>query len=146
MNLLSLPPLPAFLAGVFGMDPIHIVIVVVPIAGIILAGVVTVSALYFQNRRRELWHETARIALEKGQALPPLNPDEEEAAEAVSEKRHPTNHDVRGGMVLIAVGAGLFLTLDGINTNLRFIGTIPGLIGVALLLYALGSRIFTKKS
>lgn len=135
---------PPFLAGIFGFSVGEISGIFIPIAALVLAGVVAVSGMYFHNRRREMWHETARIALEKGQPLPPFNHDDEDA------EKHPkdreANHDIRGGMVLIAVGAGLWLMLGGISHNLRYIGAIPGFIGVALLLYALLSAMFGKKT
>ncbi len=133
-----------FFADILGFSPNHFIAIVIPLAALVLAGVVTVSAMYFHHRRRELWHETARIALEKGQPLPPLDPDHEEHDHPRS-KHRDDNHDVRGGMVLIAVGAGLFLMLGSLGSNLRFIGAIPGFIGVALLLYALLAALFRRK-
>ncbi len=146
MTLASLP-LPPFLAGIFGLSTGEINGVLLPIAGIILAGVISVSGMYFHNRRREMWHETARLALEKGQPLPPLDPMlRAEDDEVEKERKLPSaNHDVRGGLVLIAVGAGLWLFLGGLSRNLGYIGAIPGFIGVALLLFALFSALFRRK-
>lgn len=125
----------------------HIIGIVIPIAAIVLAGVITVSGMYFHNRRREMWHETARIALEKGQPLPPLDPSlMQEEVEVAKEKARDGNHDVRGGLVLIAVGFGLYLMLDTLSHNLRFVGAIPGFIGVALLVYALCATLFGRKN
>lgn len=134
-----------FFADLFGFSPNHFVALVIPLAAIVLAGVVTVSAMYFHHRRRELWHETARIALEKGQPLPPLDPDQAEHAHSSQSKNRDDNHDVRGGLVLIAVGAGLFLMLGSLSSNLRLIGAIPGFIGIALLLYALLAALLRRK-
>ncbi|MCX6954020.1 MAG: DUF6249 domain-containing protein [Verrucomicrobia bacterium] len=136
MHLASFPPL---FAGIFGVSIGDFAAIVIPIAGIVLAGVVAVSAMYFHHRRREMWHETARIALEKGQPVPPLDPHEE-AEKAEYAKDRTADHDLRGGMVLIAVGAGLWLMLGAIAPNARYIGAIPGFIGIALLLYALLTR------
>jgi hypothetical protein len=44
----------------------------IPLAGIILPGVITVSGMYFHNRRREMWYETARIAPRKRPAIAAL--------------------------------------------------------------------------
>ena len=140
MHLVLPPPL---LADLFGFSIGQLTGLIIPIAGIILAGVITVSGMYFHNRRREMWHETARIALEKGQPLPPLGPDRDDDEETA--KDPGTHHDVRGGMVLIAVGAGLWLMLGAMSNTLRYIGAIPGFIGVALLLYALLATIFGRK-
>ena len=141
---MHLPLTPPILAEIFGFSPGQLTGFFVPLAGILLAGVITVSAMYFHNRRREMWHETARIALEKGQPLPPLADDHTD-----DHRQKPrgldANHDVRGGMVLIAVGAGLWLMLGSIADRLRNIGAIPGFIGVALLLFALLSAVFRRK-
>ena len=76
-------------------------------AGIIFGGL----GMYFHHRRQALWHETARIALEKGQPLPPLPNDE--PAQSHEDKKN----DFRGGLVLIAVGAGLYLFLAACRTS-----------------------------
>lgn len=81
------------------------------------------------QRRQELWHETARVALEKGQPLPPMPPDM--LQQPVKEK--PSN-DIRSGLILIAVGAGLYLFLGTlVSPGLGYVGAIPGFIGIALL-------------
>ena len=56
-------------------------------------------------------------------------------------------NDVRSGCILVGVGAGLviFFTLVG-APQVAGIGAIPGLIGVALLLYALLSSVFSSKN
>jgi hypothetical protein len=87
--------------------------------------------LKFTQRRQELWHETARVALEKGQPLPPL-PSEMQPA---SEPKRST--DFRSGLVLLAVGAGLYLFFESFLPALRFVAAIPACIGVALLLFSL---------
>ena len=133
---------PPILAEIFGFSPDQISGVVSPLAGIILAGIITVSGMYFHNRRREMWHETARIALEKGQPLPPLGHDDGDDKKSTP---HEANHGVRGGMVQTAVGAGLWLMLGSMSDRLRYIRAIPGFIGVALLLDALLAAMFRRK-
>jgi Domain of unknown function (DUF6249) len=99
--------------------------------GILLTIVVIVGGLLFANRRQQLWHETARLALEKGQPLPA-------ALDESAEEREPykAGNDIRAGLILIATGVGLFLFLGAlVSRGLAYVGTIPGLIGVALLLY-----------
>ncbi|MFI5335728.1 MAG: hypothetical protein ACHQ5A_03035, partial [Opitutales bacterium] len=86
------------------------VIALAAIAGTFLAAIlIPVFALYFQHRKRQLWHETARVALEKGQPMPPM-PEEsglskEEFHEAIQHSRGGKN-DLRSGLILIGVGAG----------------------------------------
>ncbi len=106
------------------------------IGGLIIGLILPVAAIYFHNRRQQLWHETARLALEKGQPLPSL-PD------AVSNQKLPGN-DIRSGLILIAVGAGLILFFY--NSWLRYLGAIPGCIGLALFLYGALSALFGRKS
>jgi Domain of unknown function (DUF6249) len=137
--------LPLVFADLFGLSIAQLTGILIPIAGIVLAGVIVVSGMYFHNRRREMWHETARIALEKGQPVPPLDPADRED-EHEDARRGPTHHDIRGGMILIAVGAGLWLMFGSLAEKLRFIGAIPAFIGVALLLYALLAKIFGPKN
>jgi hypothetical protein len=140
---MHLPLTPPIIADIADFSLGQLAGILIPVAGIILAGVIAVAGMYFHNRRREMWHETARIALEKGQPLPPLGHRDDE------DEKKPggldATHDVRGGMVLIAVGAGLWLMLGSIADRLRYIGAIPGFIGVALLLFALLSAVFRRK-
>ena len=42
------------------------------LGGLTFTILLIVFGLKFVQRRQELWHETARVALEKGQPLPPL--------------------------------------------------------------------------
>ncbi|MDO8540925.1 MAG: sigma-70 family RNA polymerase sigma factor [Opitutaceae bacterium] len=48
------------------------------VGGLSFTAFVIVSTFYFQHRKRQLWHETARLALEKGQPLPALPHEDEE--------------------------------------------------------------------
>lgn len=87
--------------------------------------------LKYVQRRQELWHETARVALEKGQSLPPLPAD-------MRHEKHPEqNNDFRTGLILVATGAGLYLFFTTFLHPLRFVAAIPGFIGAALVLYAI---------
>ena len=93
--------------------------------------------MYYNNRRRELWHETARLALEKGQPLPALPTDDE------PHRRRPED---RGNDIRIGVGLGLYLFLSSlVGRSLGYVGAIPGFIGVALLLYGLFSALTRRK-
>ena len=105
------------------------------IGGLIIGLVLPIAAIYFYHRRQQLWHETARIALEKGQPLPML-------PENVSTVKSPGN-DIRSGLILIAVGAGLIVFFY--YSWLRYLGAIPGCIGVALLLYGVLKALFGGK-
>ena len=127
--------------ALFGLEP-WIIGIVIPVAGLIFAGAVAISAMYFKNRQRELWHETARVALERGQPLPPLPGADEEAGEkppagvsfpAWQEARRleSRRNDLKGGLILIAVGVSLFVFL-GASAG-RVAGGVVGGVGLALL-------------
>lgn len=100
---------------------------------VIFAFIIVVVAIsrYFRWKRQQLWHETARLALEKGQPLP-----SEPLGSCGGDGRYgfgPVG-DLRRGLILIAVAGGLYLGMDG---DVRPWAALPGLIGVAHLLFAL---------
>lgn len=116
----------------------HLIAITGITGGVLLTAVIIVFGLRFVQRRQELWHETARVALEKGQPLPPL-PRELQADPA------PPS-DFRTGLVLVATGLGLyFFFISLFGGWMRFVGAIPGFIGVALLLYATLNALLGRK-
>lgn len=119
------------------------VAILIPVAGMIFAGVIIVCTMYYNNRRRELWHETARLALEKGQPLPALPNDDEP-----HRRRHDDRgNDIRDGLICIGVGLGLYLFLGSfIGRSLGYVGAIPGFIGVALLLHGVFAAFTRRKN
>lgn len=121
-------------------------ILMIPLAAMLIGVVIVLGGLYFQNRRRQMWHETARIALEKGQPLPPLV-DDVVASPHPRTDRDEIRNDLRNGLVCIATGAGLFLFLGTMfGRGLGYVGAIPGFIGIALLLNAAISGLFRKSN
>ena len=124
----------------------------VAIIGLLIGGITAVSAIYFHHRKNQMWHETARIALEKGQPVPPMPLRDEELAlrpppgvtyaewhkARLEESR---THAFRGGLILIGVGLGLHLMLGPGN----MIGAIPGLVGVALIINAILERFSARR-
>jgi hypothetical protein len=137
----TIPLLP--FAALFDFDH-RIINELIPIAGIILAGVITVSAMYFSHHQKKMLHETTRLALERGQ---PLSPEliATLSNEARCSRRGGRN-DIRQGLILMAVGAGLILFMSRIADELRFVGAIPGFIGVTLFIYGLLEPMFSRKS
>jgi len=115
------------------------------VGGMLMGAVIVVAALYFQNQKRQQWHETARLALEKGQPVPPLPKSDEELeltpppgaslAEWEAMRRARSRRGgLKGGLILIAVGAGMFIMM---GTDAGRPGAIPALVGVALIVSAL---------
>lgn len=133
-NLLTMPLLP--LAEISGAQWIAIAAI---LGGLTFTILLIIFGLKYVQRRQELWHETARVALEKGQPLPPLPRD-------MQHEKHPDeNNDLRAGLVTIATGAGLYLFFATFLPALRFVAAIPGFVGVALLLYGLGKAFTGRK-
>jgi uncharacterized membrane protein HdeD (DUF308 family) len=87
---------------------------------------------YSRHRNQRLRHETIRVALEKGQPLPPGLLDAGAA-------REPAFRDLRRGLVMLAVGlgAGLFLffsRIPGTPERAWAVGFVPALMGIAYLI------------
>src|SRR5882672_8919863 len=101
MHLSLLQPTLASLVD-FSAPP-HMIAIIIPLAGMLLGGIIAYNAMHFKAESRRQWHETARIALEKGQPLPRL-PDDDEPVPSDVPKRSG-NGDIRSGLILIAVGA-----------------------------------------
>ncbi len=106
-------------------------------AGVFFGGL----GMYFHHRRQTMWHETARIALEKGQPVPPAPdapPWNEEARATTAEtiRGHRIRGYLIGGLINIAVGSGLYLALAQFSPATAYFAAIPGFIGVALILAA----------
>jgi hypothetical protein len=133
--LASLNPLFSALDGTW--------IAVIAIAGgIVIAVVAIVGGLITANRRQAMWHETARVALEKGQPMPKSPDDEAEERE----EKNSEGSDIRAGLILIAVGGGLYLFLSSIGgSKIGYVGAIPGFIGVALLVFGLITLGYKRK-
>ena len=125
------------------MLPELIIPVVAIVTPFVFVGFIVGMKIFNDLKTKELHHETIRRALEKGQTLPPelLNVRDSAAMK-------PKSNDRRAGLILIAVGAGLYFFFGGMtdfggihSAGLRWVALIPGLIGVALLInWALESR------
>lgn len=129
---LSLP-----VAGILGLGTFEVVVIFIVLALAIALPVMIIAITFeFKNRQQKLWHETARLALEKGQPLP---------AQPASGFHDRTDskggrNDIRTGLILIAVGVGLAVFFKTVGArDAMGIGAIPGFIGVALLLFGLFS-------
>lgn len=141
MSFDSFLPVVAFFEGK------TLIAILIPLAAIALGGVITVSGMYFHHQQKKLLHETARLALEKGQPLPAdLVAELNDSGHTRSAHRNQPQNDIRAGLILIAVGVGLYLFFAQMSLHsLRFVGTIPGFIGVALLLYGVIAALVRRK-
>lgn len=120
-------------------------VIIVGICGVIVGGIMGILGMFFDYQRKKLAHDVARLALEKGQPVP----SEFAAEEHRGPHRSGTdrNHrDLRGGLVLMGVGAGVYLFLAAVSDNrVALLGAVPGFIGVALVLYWLLVRLMSPK-
>ncbi|HWL14216.1 MAG TPA: DUF6249 domain-containing protein [Opitutus sp.] len=113
------------------------------LAGLAFVALFGALGMYFHHRRQELWHETARIALEKGQPLPALPDDPGPNA---GDRKDSEDSDFRSGLILLAVGASLYVFLGAlVGPSLAYVGLVPGFIGVALLIFALIRTLAARK-
>jgi len=109
------------------------------LGGLTFTILLIIFGLKYVQRRQELWHETARVALEKGQPLPPLPAD-------MRHEKHPKQHsDLRTGLIMVATGGGLYLFFYTFLPALRFVAAIPGFIGIGLLFFAGIDALVTPK-
>jgi hypothetical protein len=138
-QILFSPPL----AAAFGLGTPELIIVGMLLAFPVFIVAIVAVALSFKHRQRQMWHETARLALEKGQPLPSMPEGEKHGGlPAAGAMAH---HDIRGGLVLLALGAGLWVTFMHIGGNYQFIGAIPGFIGIALLTFGVGRALLSRR-
>ncbi|HEY5078661.1 MAG TPA: DUF6249 domain-containing protein [Opitutaceae bacterium] len=120
-------------------------VMMIPIAGLVFTAFFMAVSLYFRNQEEKRMHETARLALEKGQPIPSFSP-------AWVAPRPPAARQnswiglLIGGLVNIAVGTGLYLMLASMPGAYvaRYCAFIPGLVGVALLVAALIVGVFSR--
>ncbi len=89
---------------------------------------------FFRSRDRADMHKTMRMAIERGEALPP---DLLDNLRPRKKQKTPMN-DIRAGIILIAVAGGFmaweYIGHGHIGGGLSGFAAIPGLIGVALLI------------
>lgn len=106
--------------------------------------------MYFRARDRAEVQKTIRMAIEKGQPLPPEYLDSLQKSGASMNKIKTPVNDIRSGLILMAVALGLvvldFVKNDYVFETLSGVAAIPGFIGVALLIMGIVGLNNQKKS
>lgn len=119
--------------------------VLIPLAAISLPFLMVIAIVaipaWLKSRERREMQATLRMAIEKGQPVPP------EVIDAITRDRKiaPTSHsDLRTGMIWLAVGLGVaaFGAVIGYQEQealhpLLGIAAIPGLIGLAFIVLSI---------
>ena len=102
-----------------------IMVALIPVVMFTFIGISVWLGVNGKLKRNRQLHETLRLMIEKGQPIPP------ELLQSQDSPRRPRS-DLRTGLVLIAVGIGVFFLPLG-NVSSRA-GLIPLLMGVAFLI------------
>jgi hypothetical protein len=132
-------------ASLIGSQEMVIIIAVLALSIPIIA---IVFFFTFRHQKEKLWHETARLALEKGQPVPLRGPSEAPEAMPPGAKTDEwyrwksvrrRQKDIRHGLFMVAIGGALLIG-NGYNHNF-YNGTSMGAfimvgLGVASLLNA----------
>lgn len=99
------------------------------------AALIIAIVLFARNRAAHLRHETIRLALEKGQPVP---------ADLIAPRARVPDpaRDLRWGLVLLGLGAGLGLFLFSLPEarEAAGVGLIPGMLGLGYLVTWLVTR------
>jgi len=116
----------------------------VPIAFFAMIAAIVVGPSYLRSREREKLQETLRIAIEKGQPIPP------EVIESMTQgARQPpsADRDLRRGIIWLGVAAGfaamgwiIGLAEPDATYPMLGVAAFPAFIGLAFLVIALVSR------
>lgn len=116
--------------------------VMIPIVAIIMGIATAMLSMYFSHRKRELIHQERLVALEKGVPVPELPEGFFNAKDKGVKNSH--SYLIRG-LVWLAIGIGAALFFGGIGAAipehdgpgmaLAGMGAVPGLVGVAYLIF-----------
>ena len=111
--------------------------ILIPIALFAMIAAIVIVPRYFKSLERQKMTETVRLAIEKGQPLPP------EVIEALTSRSQAVaspSRDLRRGATLVAVALGLIAlgVIIGIQHGqplhpLIGVAAIPGFVGLALI-------------
>jgi hypothetical protein len=98
------------------------------------AALIVATVFYFIHRARELRHATIRLALEKGQPLPPGLLED-------GPRGQRRGNDLNSGVKAVFIGMGISLFFFFFHRELWPVGLIPGFVGLGhLAAHALTGR------
>lgn len=113
---------------------LKLILVPIVIVTVVFASIVGVCAIFFSflHRRNQMLHQTVRMMVEKGVAIPPelLTKPERKVPQRIQ-------NDFRKGWILIGVGFGLIcLAMFGDHgpSEMGVVGFVPLFLGVAFLM------------
>lgn len=131
------------------MDPTFLIPVVAIVMPFVMIIFVTIAKSVARTQQERMRCEVMRSAIERGQPIPAeaLRPPAETEDEPWHARAPSPENDIRAGLICMGVGGGLFLMFstfsiggfDGLQ-GLRWVGAIPGFVGVALLVNGWLSR------
>lgn len=123
--------------------------ILVPLGLFAMIAAIVIVPRYFRSLERQKLQETLRAAVERGEPIPPeiVQAMTQPAKEVKISARHP-DHDLRQGIIWLAVGFGLglmgyFMGYTEPDATHVFLGiaAIPGFIGLAFIaLWAVSRR------
>jgi Domain of unknown function (DUF6249) len=117
--------LPNFADSRIGGDGITLIALVSVVAPFLFVFLIIAASLFARYRRNRMLHETLRVMIEKGVPIPP-----ELIMPQGARVRLRTVSDLRNGLILLAIGAGLILVSHGMWSGT---GLIVVFIGTAFL-------------
>jgi hypothetical protein len=105
-----------------GVREVDLVAIVAIVLGCLVPISIVSIVAYSRHRRFKMQHETMRAMIEKGLPIPPellTKPNQDNPSQD-----HPgrVRNDLRGGLILVAVGAGLYMLAGKVGWILVFIG------------------------
>ncbi len=116
------------------------IVAVVMIFGmpVLITGIIFFTIFFFLNRSNAEKQKTLRMAIERSDNL---SPEVLSALQSMQKKPKTPMNDVRAGLILIGIAAGMmiwnYLDNHEFGGGLGGIAAVPGMIGVALFILGL---------
>ncbi len=111
--------------------------ILIPVSGFAFVISILLIRSKIRMQRNKLWHETARLALEKGQPIPiPPSAIENDPVDASGEKQNSVANDIRTGLILLAIAGGSFFSKKEGMPLPSAAYYVTGFLGLAFLINA----------